>query len=412
MALESLLADIPVTDPPTDYGLMNVPDIDFAVKDPAVIRAQIILAYEQAFQALTGVAKSLAPGDPVRLFLLVLCDWLSQQRTIIDFTGKSNLLKYARGDYLDNLAALHGLRGTRQPAAPALTTLQLTLGAVLSFDARIPAGTLCQAPNSIVFATTVDGLIPSGQLTVSVPAQASIAGIVGNGFLPGQINSVINWNQVFGIFVTNLDVTANGADPETDDQYRYRIWLAIESYSTCGPRAAYEFWALSAHPDIIQCVVHSAPDIAGEVWLYPLLRNGQLPSEEILALVLARCSADTVRPITDYVTAYAPTPVEYSLNMTFYIRQSDAALVDSITTKVNQAVTDWILWQRLYVGRDLNCEELIRRCLNAGAKRIVISSPDPPFQPLLFNQLACHTTYSDPMINYGGTEEESSGELS
>src|SRR5262245_31466638 len=152
-------------------------------------------------------------------------------------------------------------------------------------------------------------------------ARAEVSGIIGNGFQPGQVNSIINWNQPWGVSVSNTTVTAGGSDEEPDDQYRYRVWLAIESYSTCGPRAAYEFWALSAHPDIIQCVVHSAPEIAGEVWLYPLLKGGQLPTTDILNLVLAKCSADTVRPVTDYVTAYAPTVFNYSLNMTYYISQ-------------------------------------------------------------------------------------------
>src|SRR5215472_4435148 len=95
------------------FGLPFVPDIDFAEKDPAVIQSEVIADYEAAFLALTSIAKSLAPGDPVRLHLLVVCDWLSQQRVIIDFTGKNNLLKYATDAYLDNLAALLGVRTLR-----------------------------------------------------------------------------------------------------------------------------------------------------------------------------------------------------------------------------------------------------------------------------------------------------------
>src|SRR5580765_7939560 len=101
------------------YGLPFVPDIDFAVKDPTVIANEVILDYQAAFLALTGIAKTLAPGDPVRLHLLVVCHWLSHQRTLIDFTGKQNLLKYARDEYLDNLAALHGQRTLRLQASAA-----------------------------------------------------------------------------------------------------------------------------------------------------------------------------------------------------------------------------------------------------------------------------------------------------
>jgi phage-related baseplate assembly protein len=388
-----------------EYGLDYVPSIDFAVKDPTVIQHEVINDYEAAFKLLTGIAKSLAPGDPVRLHLLVVCHWLSHQRTLIDFTGKNNLLKYARGDYLDNLAALHGQRALRLPAHPASCTLRFTLEHPLAFDASIPWGTQCQAPNGIIFQTLTAGTIKTGEFFCDVSAQALDAGVIGNGFVPGQVNTIINWNQQFAMEVSNTDTTDGGSDEETDNQYRYRVWLAIESYSTCGPRAAYEFWALSAHPDISQCVVYSAPDIAGEVHLYPLLKGGQIPSQSILDMVLAKCSADTVRPLTDYVTAYAPTPFIYTLNMTYYVSKDNEVVQSSISVNVNQAVSDWILWQRSYVGRDLNCDELIRRCLEAGAKRIDVTSPMPLFQLMQYNQLACHDEAIAPVVTYGGVEE-------
>lgn len=386
-----------------EYGLEFVPDIDFAVKDPTVIESEVILDYEAAFLALTGVAKTLAPGDPVRLLLLTVCHWLSHQRVLIDFTGKQNLLKYAHGDYLDNLAALHGNRTLRLPAQPARTTLRFTLAAPLAYDVIIPAGTQVQAPNGISFQTVTTGAIIAAELAVEVPAVALEVGGLGNGFLPGQLNSLVNWNQPYTVDVTNTTETSGGSDEESDEQYRYRIWLAIESYSTCGPHDAYEFWALSAHPDIIQCVVYSAPAIAGEVHLYPLMKGGNLPTQDILDLVLAICSADTKRPVTDYVFAHAPTVFNYTLNMSYYVLDSNQVLLESITAGVEQAVKDWILWQRSAVGRDLNCNELIKRCLQAGAKRVVITTPSPQFQVMAYNQLACHVV-TDPIVNYAGLE--------
>jgi phage-related baseplate assembly protein len=394
------------TDPGApQYGLQFVPDIDFAVKDATIIQNEVILDYQSSFLTLTGIAKTLAPGDPVRLHLLAVCHWLSHQRTLIDFSGKMNLLKYAHDDYLDNLAALHGTRTLRLQAAPAVTTLEFTLTAPLAFDTEVPAGTQCQAPDSVIFETLVDGPILAGNITVTVPARAILAGIVGNGFLPGQINMVINWNQPFALHVTNTTETLAGSDEETDEQYRYRVWLAIESFSTCGPRDAYEFWALSAHPDIVQCVVHSAPEIAGEVWLYPLLRGGQLPTTDILDLVKAKCSANTVRPVTDYVSVFAPTVVQYALDMDYYVLDVNEVLLSSIQDAVEQAANDWILWERSFISRDIICDELRRRCLEAGAKRVVIRTPTPEFQVMNFNQLAVHNPAVAPKVLYKGLEE-------
>ena len=379
--------------------------MDFAVKDPTLIVNEVITDYQVAFLALTGVAKTLAPGDPVRLHLLTVCHWLSHQRTLIDFTGKMNLLKYSRDDYLDNLAALHGERTLRLQASAALTTLRFTIESPLAFDATIPKGTMCQAPNGVVFQTLAAGIIASPDLSVDVTAQALVTGVVGNGFIIGQINSVINWNQAYAIAVTNTVVTAGGSDKETDEQYRYRVWLAIESFSTCGPHDAYEFWALSAHPDIIQCVVYSAPEIAGEVHLYPLLVGGNLPTQPILDLVLAICSDKTRRPLTDYVFAYPPVVFTYTLNMDYYVEKDNEVLLSTIQANVNAAVADWILWQKSYVSRDLNCDELAKRCLQAGAKRIVVHSPLPEFQVMAYNQLAVHDMTVEPVVAFKGLED-------
>jgi phage-related baseplate assembly protein len=396
----------PSTDPSAPaYGLQWVPGIDFAVKDPAVISNEVILDYQAAFLALTGIAKTLAPGDPVRLHLLVVCYWLSQQRVIIDYTGKQNLLKYSTGDYLDNLAALYGQRTMRLPESAALTTLAFTLAAPLAFNAVIEKGTLCQAPNSIVFETLADGVINAGDETCEVPAQATIKGAVGNGFAPGQIAGVINWNQPYALTVSNTIVTAGGSDEETDEQYRYRVWLAIESFSTCGPHDAYEFWALSAHPDIIQAVVYSAPDIAGEVWIFPLLKGGELPTQPILDLVYAKCSKNTRRPLTDWVKVFSPTVFTYVLNMNYWVERNNEVLLETIRGNVEQAARDWILWEKSYVSRDLNCDELRKRCLEAGAKRIVVNTPTPTFQVMNYNQLAVHNPAVEPIVNFVGLEE-------
>lgn len=368
------------------YGLSLVPDIDFAVKDPAMIEAEVIADYQAAFLALTNIAKTLAPADPVRLHLLAVCDWLSQQRVIIDFTGKMNLLKYAHDSYLDNLAALYGDRALRLAAAPASCTLQFTLVVALAFNATIPAGTQCSAGN-FAFQTIIDCVIPAGQLIGTVTGTAIVPGTVGNGYLPGQVNYLINWNQSWAMTVQNIDTSVNGVDLEPDEQYRFRIWLAIESFSTCGPHDAYEFWALSADPSIIQAVVYSAPEVAGEVWIYPLCTNGTLPTPDIINKVLATCSADTRRPVTDYVSVFAPTVVPYTVNLDYWILSTNQVLQATIEANVQQAVLNWIQWQRSYISRDINGDELIKLCLEAGAKRIVINQPTPNFQPMDYYQL-------------------------
>src|SRR5215831_3029695 len=91
----------------------NVPDIDFAVKDPAEIERAVITGFETAWLAAEGSRLTLYPADPRRLFLLTIADLIVAQRVVIDFAAKQNLLKYSRNGYLDNLGALYGARGSR-----------------------------------------------------------------------------------------------------------------------------------------------------------------------------------------------------------------------------------------------------------------------------------------------------------
>ena len=81
---------------------------------------------------------TLYPGDPVRLFLETIAYVISYQRSLIDFTGKMNLLAYSTGDYLDHLGAFVGV--TRLSAASAICTVRFTLSAVQSGSIIIPSG--------------------------------------------------------------------------------------------------------------------------------------------------------------------------------------------------------------------------------------------------------------------------------
>lgn len=395
-------------------ALDRVPDIDFAVKDPALIQAEVLRDYELRFLALTQIAKTLAPGDPTRLVLLVGAHWLVHDRVDIDFTGKHNLLKYARGPFLDNIAALYGERTLRLEEAHATTTLRFTLTQELPFTALVPLGTGATSNGDIVFRTIESGVIAPGEMSVEVRALSVGRGHEYNGFAPGQISTLVDWNQTFAVTVVNTLETTGGSGIEDDEHYRERIWLAPESFSTCGPVGAYEFWAKSAHPEIIDVAVHSAPEIAGEVHLYPLMRNGELPTQEILDLVYAECSAEKRRPLTDYVFAEFPLVHEFELELTYWLWLHDQTLAALIGENVRRAVDSWLLWTRSRVGRDIIPTQLIRLIQEAGVKRVAVrrpapgeqelTIPSPPYTPLAYNEVAI--IKGVPVINFGGFEDE------
>lgn len=367
-------------------------DITFADKDPDAITSEILSQYE----ALTG--RTLARADPVRLFLDTVILAVIQQRTLIDFAAKQNLLAYAQGEYLDHIGALLGV--SRLPAGHAVTTLRFTLSIPFANNVIIPSGTRVSTGDGAVFSTVYDCVIPKGTLIGEVTTRCVNAGTSGNGYAPGQVNRLVDV-LAFGTKAENITETSGGTDAESDENFRERIQIAPESFSVAGPKEAYKYFARSANSDIIDVAVIGPPDTnPGYVDIYPLMTGGTLPSDEVLGEVLKVCSAENVRPDTDYVSVKAPEVVSYRLDMTYWIDEKDSVNSGYIQSAVESAVQGWELWQRQALGRDINPSELIRRVVNAGAKRCAVSSPE--FRVLKDWEVAECERES---VTYGGLEK-------
>ena len=81
----------------------------------------------------------------------------------------------------------------------------------------------------------------------------------------------------------------------------------------------------------------------------------------------------------------------------YFIDRKRATQASEIQEAVEAAIHDWITWQRLKLGRDINPSELNHRMLAAGAKRTEILSPS--FRVLQASELA---VISSSSIIYGG----------
>ncbi|MFY0545445.1 baseplate assembly protein [Brevibacillus sp. H7] len=369
--------------------LNSLPDINFVDTDPNAIVNEIIAGYE----ALTG--KKLFPADPVRLFLLAIGNLIVQQRVLINLSAKQNLLRYATDGFLDHLGAR--VETPRIEAKKSQVTVRFTLSTVRPDAVTVPLGTRVSPDGQIFFATIEPTAIPSGALYADVLCECTQAGEIGNGFLPGQINIIVDPFQWLAS-VSNTTESTGGAEMESDEQYRQRIYLAPESFSVAGPDGAYEFWAKTADTNIIDVAV-SSPS-AGTVEIRPLMKDGALPTQTVLDAVLEKCSDKKVRPLTDQVTVLAPAQVTYNIDFTYWIGKENESNAASIQAAVNTSVADYQVWQRSKLGRDINPSELTRRLLNAGAKRVQITSP--AFTALTRTQVAKEGTVT---VAYGGVED-------
>ena len=367
-----------------------LPEISFADTSPQAIETAVIAGYEAA------AGRKLYPGDPIRLFLTTVAAMIVQQRSLLDFCARQNLLQYAGGNYLDHLGALFGV--SRLPAESARVTLRFTLSAAQPGAVTIPAGTRATPGGNVYFALTADAVVLAGDTAIDVIATCTQVGDTGNDYLIGQIDTIVDpqpWLQA----VTNLDGSSGGAEIEDDDALRERIRLAPTAFSTAGPVDAYRYWASSASALIADVAVLS-PD-PGEVRIYPLLQGGALPDAAMLAAVDAACNDRRVRPLTDHVTAVAPTAVDYDITLTYYIDRARAISETAIKQAVDAAVDAYAVWQHGALGRDINPSRLIAGLVNAGARRVVVTDPD--YTELAANEVAAMGTVA---VTYGGLEDD------
>lgn len=343
---------------------MNVADINFVETDTDQIKTNIITIHE----SLTG--RTLAQGDPVRLFLETIASVIAQQKAAINFTGKMNLLAYSKDGYLDHLGLLVG--ANRLPASAAEATAKIMLSEAQESAIVIPAGIRITAGDNIFFATKEQIIITPGKIEGEVIVACTIAGAVGNGYLPGQLKTIVD-PIPYVQSITNMTKSKGGADIEDDERYRTKIHEAPESFSTAGPDGSYEYWAKTATSLIVDVKVDSPEP--GVVEVISLLEGGEIPTDEIISSIDKICNSKKIRPLTDNVRILKPEVVNFNINVTYYLESVNATELIAIKAAVETAVNDYILWQKSKLGRDINPSELVRKMVNAGAKRVDVTEP-------------------------------------
>lgn len=99
---------------------------------------------------------------------------------------------------------------------------------------------------------------------------------------------------------------------ESNDEYRRRIQLSPEGYTTAGSEGSYVFHALGADGDVKDA--QAVSPIPGHVTVYVLSRtgNGAAPGT-LLGIVDDALNAETIRPMTDNVSVQSAAIVEYTV---------------------------------------------------------------------------------------------------
>lgn len=374
--------------------LSDLPDFDFVEVNPEKVINEIIEDYQKAYFEDTGEVKKLYPGDRIRIFLMTQAMREIQLRQKINDTAKQNLIKYARNERLDHLGV--GVKTPRGESMPARTRMKITASQQSTSARVIPAGQRFMPPDGLFFRTETDHILPAGETELVVPAVCEEVGIIGNGYQPGQINSMVE-QLAFMVSAVNIETSQGGVDREDDESYRERVHMAPEGFSVAGPEAAYVYHA-KAYSSLISDIKVKSERGTGVVNLYVLLANGELPNQSFLDGLSDYFTKD-IRPLTDFVKPQAPSIFEYDIDVTYYIpRVIDT---DGVKKKIENAFQEYILWQKSKIGRDVNPSEIIFKLKDAGAKRVEVRLP---FDTVLNDtQIAKEHNVN---IEFGGVEDD------
>lgn len=376
----------------------NLPDVSF-IDDKTLddVQEEMLADYQEKYEEITGKSLVLRRADPESLKLYAASVQIYHMMLHIDVSGKMDLLKYAYGGFLDNLGALRGVK--RKEAAPATVKVRFTLSAAQPSVVTIPEGTRVSDGDVLYFETDETREIAIGETYVDVPCTCQTDGEEGNGLIAGQISTLVD-PIAYVDSAVNTEVSAGGADIESDEDFTDRIYLAPSGYSVAGPRDAYKYHTKSFMDAAIGDVEVTSPEPC-EVEVRFLLSDGSLPSETLCKKVLGHLNDDNIRPLTDRLSVLAPTGQGFNIRFTYYINKSDIDKAVSIQSAVAAALQEYISWQTHPIGRDINPSVLTKMMVAAGAKRVVIESP--AFETVPPGHVA---RVQEQSVTYGGVEDD------
>ena len=330
----------------------------------------IIVWLTDIYEEIMGV--TIQPASPERQFIQWMAEAIVLERVMTNYTANQNIPSRAVGENLDALAELFYTH-ERPQAKAATCTMRFTISEPQAFAVLIPKGTrVTDARQTLVWETLADVYVNIGESCADTKVQCQKPGEQGNGYVKGQIDSIID---PFAYFLSceNLTESDGGADAATDEEFYELLRLSMDGYSCAGARGGYIYFAKQVSTEIADVI--AASPTPGVVKLYVLMDDGTPATEEMKERVLAACSAEDVRPLTDLVSVEDPENVDYHVRFTFYTQEGAGVSGEALEAAVRDKVAQYTAWQCAKLGRDINPSRLISMLMETGIKRVAIEEP-------------------------------------
>lgn len=158
---------------------------------------------------------------------------------------------------------------------------------------------------------------------------------------------------------------------ESDRDLRLRAQRAFEGLSVAGPRAAYEFHALSADGRVADATATSPAPAEARVTLLSTEGDGTA-DQALIDLVQAALSAEDVRPLGDRLTVQSAAIVPYRVDAALFVYPGpeQAPILDA----ARAALTTYVTAQRR-IGRDIRLSAIHAALHVEGVQRVELAAP-------------------------------------
>lgn len=158
---------------------------------------------------------------------------------------------------------------------------------------------------------------------------------------------------------------------ESDDDFRARIILSLEGYTTAGSRGSYIFHALSASGDCKDVSVTSLTPGAVNVAVLSRTGTGAAPAATIAAVTEA-LNAEVTRPLCDTVVVTSAQIVNYTITaaLTLYPGTGQAEVLAGA-----QAAAETYAAEQHRLGRDITRSGIFAALHQPGVQNVTLTAP-------------------------------------
>ncbi len=309
------------------------------------------------YSSITG-GEVLEVTSKIGIMASILQYIRSASITDINMVSRQNFINQAEGASLDLLGLEYAT--PRNEGDAAITDLLFTFTGALPKSIYIPQGTrvLSTVDGAAVFTTDTDTTLATGAESVTIAATCTATGTDGNGYNPGDISNLAT-PLPFVASVENTTTTQGGAAIESDERYRARLLLSWNRPSTAGTQKSVKYWAYTHNNSIIDVAVPHGGTFStppGEIWVYPLLTDGEITDTTFNAALEAFLNTEEVKPTCITLLVKSVTGVSYSFKANIEVMEGYSLATKE--TELNTAIDAFILSVKMKLGHDFIVSQL------------------------------------------------------